>query len=345
MTSLPANSAPRRPLIIGHRGTPGYRPEHSASSYELAIALGADALEPDVVATRDRVLVLRHENEIGGTTDVEQHPEFADRRTTKLIDGHEVTGWFTEDFTWAELSTLTLRERIPDVRPDSASFDGHERMLRLAELFDIVRTGSAEQGRRIGLVIEVKHPTYFAEIGMPLDELLAAELAGSGFDSSTGLVIECFELTVLEQLKKRGVDARYVYLLEKKGAPADRVAADGKSARPFADDLTDAGLDALAKRVDGISVDKSYLLPWTKPGKAVRDLVSRAHKRGLDVFTWTLRPENVFLSKPNRRGDDRAAFGDWESEFAQIMGTGVDGVFADHTDLAVAARDALNTEG
>lgn len=341
MSQPNAEAASPSPVVIGHRGAPGYRPEHSASSYELAIALGADALEPDIVATRDGVLVLRHENEIGGTTDVEQHPEFADRRTTKSIDGTEITGWFTEDFTWDELATLTVRERIPELRPVSASFDGRERMLRLADLFEILRVGEAEQGRRIGVVIEVKHATYFSSIGLPLDELLASELDGTDWSASSGLVIECFELTVLEALKNRGIDARYVYLLEKKGAPFDRVAAVGADAAGYVEDLGDVGLDGLAGRVDGISVDKAYLLPWTKSGKKVGDLVARAHERGLQVFTWTLRPENVFLSKPNRAGEDRAAFGDWASEFAQIMGTGVDGVFADHADLAIAARDAL----
>lgn len=326
-------------LVIGHRGAPGYRPEHSESGYRLALELGADAVEPDVVASKDGVLVLRHENEIGGTTDVAEHPEFAERRITKTIDGHEVTGWFTEDFTWAELQTLRLRERIPELRPSSAAHDGTERMLRLADLLRILAEHEANSGRRAGLVVEIKHATYFEALGLPLDDLLVAEIAESGWDAASGLVIECFELGILERLRRRGVDARYVYLLEKSGAPADRVARDGAEASTFADDLTDAGLDALAGRVDGISVDKAYLLPWTTQGKRVGDLVARAHERDFVVFTWTLRPENAFLNPRHRLGDEPGELGDWEREFAAILGTGVDGVFADYPDRALAVRD------
>ncbi|PFG32072.1 glycerophosphodiester phosphodiesterase family protein [Paramicrobacterium agarici] len=323
-------------LVIGHRGAPGYRPEHSAASYRLAFELGADAVEPDVVATRDGVLVVRHENEIGGTTDVAQHPEFADRRTTKTVHGAEVTGWFTEDFTWDELRSLRVRERIAELRPDSAAFDGRERMLRLADVLELLREHEQTTGRRVGLVVEIKHATYFAALGLPLDELLARELAHSGWSAETGLVIESFELGVLERLKASGLDARYVYLIEKAGAPADRVARDGSAARTYADDLTDSGLDALAAAVDGISVDKAYLLPWTPLGSSVGDLVSHAHRRGLVVYTWTLRPENAFLDSRHRTGDGRAAFGRWQREFDEILSTGVDGVFADHPDLAVS---------
>jgi glycerophosphoryl diester phosphodiesterase len=327
---------PNRPLIIGHRGAPGYRPEHTRSSYELALALGADAVEPDFVATKDGVLVLRHENEISGTTDVASRPEFASRRTTKVVDGDELTGWFTEDFTWRELWTLRSKERIPALRSSSATFDGTSGILRLRDLFGILDAS----GRKPGLVVEIKHATYFEQAGLPLDELLATELAGTRFADGSNLVIEAFEHTVLRKLAARGVRASYVYLLEKKGAPFDAVAALGTDAPPYSESLTDSGLDTLAGGVNGISVDKALLFSGNADG-STNDLVARAHRRGLAVFTWTLRPENAFLAPAFRSDGEPAEFGRWEAEFDAILRTGVDGVFCDHPDLGVAARDAL----
>lgn len=336
---------PARPLIIGHRGAPGYRPEHTRSSYELAFALGADAVEPDIVATKDGVLVLRHENEISGTTDVAIRPEFSALRTTKNVDGRELTGWFTEDFTWQQLSTLRSKERIPDLRRSSATFDGTSSILRLRDLLEIIEDASAQSGRALGMVAEIKHATYFENAGLPLDALLASELAGSAFADGTGLFVEAFEQTVLHRLAARGLPARYVYLVEKKGKPFDQVAALGRAAPDYADALTDAGLDALADgsdgfRVDGISVDKSLLFEGAADGR-INDLVARAHLRGLAVYTWTLRPENAFLSKAFRRQGDKAEHGDWQGEFGRILSAGVDGIFCDHPDLGVAARDAF----
>ena len=328
------------PLVIGHRGAPGYRPEHTRSSYELAFALGADAVEPDLVCTRDGVLVVRHENEISGTTDVARHPEFAGRRTTKQVDGESLTGWFTEDFTWAELATLRAVERLPKLRQHSSSFDGTEPMLRLSELLELVDAASERTGRALRLVAEIKHPSYFASIGLPLDELVASALEPWG--DRTRLTIECFEQTVLHQVRDRGVDADLVYLVEASGAPADLVARDGSGALTYAEQLTDAGLARIARDVDGVSVDKSLLLDTSRRGAVgTTDLVARAHEHGLQVFTWTLRPENRFLAAAHRVGSAPGDWGDWRREFGVILGTGVDGVFADHADLAVAARDAL----
>ena len=337
-------SDPAGPLIIGHRGAPGYRPEHTRSSYELAFALGADAVEPDIVATKDGVLVLRHENEISGTTDIASRPEFADRRTTKSIDGAELTGWFTEDFTWDELATLRSKERIPQLRPSSASFDGSAGILRFTDLLEIIDEASEAQGRQLGLVAEIKHATYFDSVGLPLDDLVASVLSGTSWSDGTGLIVEAFEKSVLAKMRARGLTARYIYLLEKKGRPFDEVARFGKNAPKYADVITDVGLDALAAgedgfAVDGISVDKAMLFAGAPDGQT-NDLVSRAHRRGLDVFTWTLRPENKFLNKYFRIGEEPSAFGDWENEFNAILGTGIDGIFCDHPDLGVTARQA-----
>jgi glycerophosphoryl diester phosphodiesterase len=323
-------TTPPRTLVIGHRGASGYRPEHTRASYELALTLGADAVEPDIVATKDGVLVIRHENEISGTTDVADHPEFAHLRTTKRIDGVSLTGWFTEDFTWAELSTLRAVERLPQLRQASASFDRMQPILRLRELLDLLDDRAARAGREVGLVAEVKHPTHFASVGLPLDELVAAEL--TRWNRPGALMVECFEQTVLGQLRSRGVEARYVYLLEARGSAPDLRAAFGRRALPYSAQLTSAGLARLAADVHGVSLDKSIILK--DPG-----IVDRIHATGLTAFTWTLRPENRFLAPEHRRGSAPRDWGDWQREFAVILGTGVDGVFVDHPDLGITARD------
>jgi glycerophosphoryl diester phosphodiesterase len=321
------------PLLIGHRGAPGYRPEHTASSYRLAFAMGVDAVEPDVVATADGVLVIRHENEISGTTDVADHPEFAGRRTTKRVDAERLTGWFTEDFTWAELATLRCRERIPALRPGSAEHDGTEPILRLSDLLRLVEEASAEHGRDIGVVLEVKHATYFAGIGHDLAALVERDLRAAGWAAGEHpLWIESFEQSVLTDLRRRGVDGVFVYLLEAAGSPADLVARDGDAAPTYAEALTPAGLDGLVGAVDGISVDKQLVLQ----GTGTR-LVDAAHRRGLRVFTWTCRPENAFLDRRFRGRGGAAAFGDYRAEWAQIAEAGLDGVFVDHPDLGAEA--------
>ncbi|SEH69565.1 MULTISPECIES: glycerophosphodiester phosphodiesterase family protein [unclassified Leifsonia] len=349
------------PMVIGHRGAPGYRPEHTRGSYELALQLRADAVEPDIVATKDGVLVLRHENEISGTTDVAGHPEFADRRTTKEIDGVALTGWFTEDFTWDELSTLRARERIPALRQNSSTFDGHYPLLRLRDLLELIERAGEAPGRSPGLVAELKHATYFEAAGLPLDELLLAEFAEAGWSDRPGVVVESFERTVLGQLHARGFRGRRVYLLEGAGAPADRVAALGSSAPGYDSDLTLRGLYALGSaaaspgdRVDGISVETSQVLSSgsvsvalfgeddaAEVGAVTSDLVDLAHSAGLAVFCWTLRPENGMLPPEFRTGGPEAEWGDWRRFFSILLHSGVDGVFADHPDLAVSVRDGL----
>ena len=323
-----------RPLVIGHRGAPGYRPEHSRSSYDLALELGVDAVEPDVVFTKDAVAVVRHENEIGSTTDVAGHPEFASRRTTKQVDGVAVTGWFTEDFTWDELATLRCRERLPKLRPVSARFDGDEPLLRLRDLLDLVRDAGVRQGREIGVVLEVKHATFFASLGYDVAGLLAEELRGAGWDAGRSpLIVESFEEGILHRMRDRGIRARYVYLLEASGRAYDLVAAQGADAPTYAEQLSATALDRLAGAVDGVSLDKRIILEGPRGGAGV---VAEAQRRGLEVFTWTCRPENTFLAAPFRRGLSKGAFGDWEREWQLIADAGVDGVFVDHPDLGVA---------
>ena len=297
--------------------------------------MGVDAVEPDVVVSRDGVLVVRHENEISGTTDVADRPEFASRRTTKTVDGVELTGWFTEDFTWDELSTLHCRERIPQLRPTSATFDDQQPVLRLRDVLDAVRDASLEYGREIGVVLEIKHVTYFASIGWDVAALVDAELREAGWaDGELPLTVEAFESTVLLALKERGIRSSFVYLLEASGRPADLVAAQGKAALTYRQTAAPAGLDGLVGRVDGISVDKRMILaPDTLGRTGPSRVVADAHDRGLRVFTWTCRPENRFLIGQFRTRGGPEAFGDWESEWAVIRDSGVDGVFVDHPDL------------
>ena len=342
-----------RPLVIGHRGAPGYRPEHTRPAYELAFALGADAVEPDIVATRDGVLVLRHENEISGTTDVATRAEFAGRRTSREVDGRLLTGWFTEDFTWAELATLRATERLGALRQSSASFDGRYPVLRLRDLFGLIDEAADRHDRVLRMVAEFKHGAHFDAIGLPLDELFAAELDAAGWGRGDDrLIMEAFEPTLLDRLGARGIRGRRIFLVQATGAPWDLVLADGRAAAAYDAFVTEEGLFDLAGRVDGVSVGKARLVDGARPAASAgagagagapltgADLVDAAHSAGLEIYTWTLRPENRFLTPRFRRGRARAAYGDWFGEFAHVIGTGVDGIFVDHPDLGVEAREA-----
>ena len=324
--------------IIGHRGASGYRPEHTAQAYRLAFSLGADAVEPDLVASRDGVLVIRHENELSGTTDVAQHPEFETRRTTKTIDGARVSGWFTEDFTWDELCTLRARERRPEIRPENAVFDDRFPLLCLPQLFTLVDELNAEHGGHDGIVAELKHPAYFESIGLPLAELYARDVANAGWSArGDQLATETVDVDVLREVRERGVPGPLVLLFE------EDESGDGAGPDAAARQM---GLNALRGQVDAISVHKSVLLA-SGDGTTVSDrsggtagiacaapLVVAAHDAGLQVYCWTLRPENRYLSERYRRGADPARFGAWREEWRQIASLGADAVFADHPDLA-----------
>lgn len=326
-------------LIIGHRGACGYRPEHTRSAYELAISQGADALEPDLVATSDGVLVIRHENEISGTTDVADHAEFASRRTTKVIDGVSYTGWFVEDFTWPELSTLRCRERLPSLRVSNAEYNDTEPILRFVDLLELVSLSD----REVSLVVEMKHATYFDGVGLALDTLFARELFVAGWlPSDPRLIIESFEKTILVRMIEAGLGASHVYLLEQGGTAWDEIAwaqSEGVPSISYDEELSDAGLDAFAGRLSGLSLDARYLVDLASGDSSEgAALVQRIHDRGLQVFSYTLRPENCFLPVAFRKGLDEGEWGNWEGAYQALYATGVDAVFADHPDLAVRAR-------
>ncbi|HEU4489506.1 MAG TPA: glycerophosphodiester phosphodiesterase [Jiangellales bacterium] len=331
------------PTVVGHRGASGYRPEHTLEAYRLAVALGADYVEPDLVPTKDGVLVARHENEIGGTTDVATRPEFADRRTTKVVDGVSFTGWFTEDFTLAELKTLRAKERIPDIRPQNTAYDGLYEVPTLQEVIDLTREESRRTGRTIGIYPETKHPTYFDSIGLSLEEELVRVLTRNGLNRPNAKVfVQSFETTNLRELAgPLKLRTPVVQLIAGSGAPYDLVAAGDP--RTYADLITPAGLAEIATYADGIGPDKNRVIPRDASGALTNPttLVDDAHGAGLLVHPYTFRSENTFLPLDFRIGTDPRAYGDAIAEYLVFYEVGVDGVFSDNPDVAVAARDAF----
>ncbi len=327
--------------MIGHRGACGYRPEHTLESYRLAIRLGADYIEPDLVPTRDGVLVARHENEMSGTTDVAAHPEFAGRRTTKVIEGREITGWFTEDFTLAELRTLSATERLPGVRPQNTVFDGRYAIPTFQEILDLAAAEEPRLGRPIGICAETKYPSYFASIGLPLEQPLITTLHRNGLDDRTDhVLIQSFEVGHLRALS-RMTGVRLHALLDSAGAPWD-LAASGDG-RTYADLATPAGLNFLSGFVTGIGAEKNLLIPRSPTGalRPANSVVHHAHAAGLAVHAWTFRAENKYLPREFRIGSAPDARGDVISEFERFLDLGVDGLITDHPDTAVAAVNAV----
>ena len=333
-----------RPLVLAHRGASGYRPEHTRSAYLLAIEMGADGIELDVVPTKDGVLVVRHEGELSSTTDVAEHPEFANRYATKIVCGREMAGFFTEDFTWSELSTLRCRERMSVVRPANSLYDGTEPILRFCDVLALYDELDLAETL---LILEVKHASYFDEKGLFFEEMIERELHSAGWAANDPrLVLESFEKTILGRLRERGVGSRHVYLLEFGKAAWDEVlwaAEQGVPSLSYADELSVAGVEILAENFDAISVDSRFLVDaLTGSVESGSSFVEAAQQSGLDVFTWTLRPENKFLPAKWHVGEDQAAWGNWSDYFAAIYSLGVDAIFADHPDLAIATKESVS---
>ena len=323
------------PIVIGHRGASGERPEHTLASYNLAIDEGADFIEPDLVLTKDNVFVARHENDITGTTDVADHPEFASRKTTKLIDGESHTGWFTEDFTLAELKTLRAKERLPQLRPANAAYDGKFDIPTLAEIIALAKKRSKEVGRTIGIYPETKHPTYFASIGKPMERQLVAELNQAGWDSADAPVfIQSFEVNNLKLLHSI-TKIRLIQLMDATGGPAD------KAAPSYAAMITPAGLKAVAAYAWGIGPNKDMV---DKGEGAPSALVADAHAAGLRVHVWTFRAENFFLPASLRKGADPRAHGDVDTAIRRQLAAGIDGFFTDFPLIGVKARAAYRAD-
>ncbi len=332
--------SPEPPVVIGHRGVPGERLEHTRPSYLLAIEQGCDYIEPDVVATRDGVLVVRHENEIGGTTDVAEHPEFADRKVVRVIDGVPYAGWFTEDFTLEEIKTLRVRERLPQLRPQNIALARTEEILTFDEVLDIADQASAEVGRDepIGVYVETKHPTYFAGIGLDLNDLLIATLERRRANhEGAKIIIQSMETGNLKALRDR-TPLTLIQLLDRQGAPYDLVAAGDP--RTYWSMRKPPELQKIAAYADGIGPNKSQVIKRDIRFRLAKTtkLVRRAHDLGLMVHIWTMRNENNFLPTDLRLGKDKAAHGDAVDEYLAFYDAGVDGVFSDFTQTAVTAR-------
>jgi glycerophosphoryl diester phosphodiesterase len=331
------------PIVIGHRGASGYRPEHTLAAYELAIDMGADFVEPDLVSTKDGVLVARHENEIGGTTDVALRPEFAALKTTKLIDGVPTTGWFTEDMTLAQLKTLRAKERIPQLRPQNTAYDGQFTVPTLQEVINLVQRKNAEFKknkirREIGIYPETKHPTYFDSIGLSMEEPLVATLHRNGYRNKHAKVfIQSFEVSNLKDLNTM-THLPIAQLINASGKPYDFVVSG--DARTYADLTTPAGLAEIATYADGIGANKNLIVPRNAANQllAPTTLIEDAHDAGLIVHAWTFRSENFFLPADFQSSANPLQYGDTEAEYHLFFELGLDGLFSDNPDHAVAAR-------
>jgi len=319
------------PIVIGHRGASGERPEHTLASYNLAIDEGADFIEPDLVLTKDNVFVARHENDITGTTDVADHPEFAARKTTRVIDGESHTGWFTEDFTLAELKTLRAKERLPGLRPANTAYDGKFEIPTLAEVIALAKKRSKDTGRTIGIYPETKHPSYFASIGLPMERHLVAELKVAGWDSAEAPVfIQSFEVKNLKFLHTI-TKIRLIQLMDAKGGPADNATPS------YAAMITPDGLKAVAAYAWGIGPNKDMV---DRGEGAPSTLVADAHKAGLRVHVWTFRAENFFLPASLKRGNDPKVHGDVDAAIRRQLALGIDGFFTDFPLIGAKARAA-----
>ncbi len=328
------------PVIIGHRGAPGYRPEHTLASYELAFRMGVNFVDVDLVPTKDGVLVARHEPEISGTTDVASHPEFASRKKTQVIDGVTTTGWFTQDFTLAELKTLRAVERIPENRPNNKLYNGRYQVATYQEILDLTKRLSRELHRTVGTYPEVKHSTYFSTLGMPTEPKLVDILKRNHLNyPEAPVIIQSFEVSNLIELHKQ-LRVPMLQLTSATGAPADFVAKGDQ--RTYADLVTPQGLREVAKYAKYLGPDKAQIIPRDAAGNlgTPTALVANAHAAGLKVQPYTFRNENPFLPANLRSSAEPDAFGDVFTEEAAFFKAGVDGFFADQPDTALESLHA-----
>lgn len=344
--AAPAPSVPKkRPVLLAHRGASALRPEHTLGSYAKAIQDGADFIEPDLVSTKDGVLVARHENNIAETTDVAAHPEFAGRKTTKTIDGEQQTGWFTEDFTLAELKTLRAEERLGAMRPESRSYDGQFQIVTLEEIADFLAAEAAARGRTIGLIPEVKHSTYFAGIGLAQEDRLLERIGRSAYLSRAPIIVQSFEVANLKALAPR--KRANMQLMQLVGAPTQMIpdfAAKGVK-RSYGDLLNPAGLAEMKSYADWLAPPTRMIIPVDAQEKLLppTGIVQAAQKAGLLVGTWTFRPENHFIAADFRDGKGDAARNPAGSiaEMKRYIATGLDGFFTDDPALGKQAIDEV----
>ncbi len=332
-----------KPIVIAHRGASGYVPEHTLAAYATAILQGADFIEPDLVSTKDGHLIARHDNVLDLTTDVSSRPEFAGRKATKTVDGVQVTGWFSEDFTLAEIKTLRAIERIPGNRPANARFNGQFEIPTLQEIIDLARAYEKILDRRIGLYPETKHPTYFDRLGLSLEEPLVKMLRRNGYEGRNSQVfIQSFEINNLRKLKTM-TRIPLIQLLWIEGKPYDVEAGGGSLT--YEQMATPAGLAQIASYAKGVGPEKSFIIPLDAAGNLdpsrATSFVRDAHAVGLQVHPYTFRSENAFLPTNFRSSADPNALGDGVGEIKVFLGTGIDGFFTDQTDRGIVARDAF----
>ncbi|MET9439666.1 glycerophosphodiester phosphodiesterase [Streptomyces sp. NPDC006610] len=331
------------PTIIGHRGASGYRPEHTLGAYQLALDMGADIVEAgDLVPTKDGHIVCRHEPEIGGTTDVADHPEFASRKTTKVLDGVPVTGWFTEDFTLAELKTLRATERIPANRPNNTLYNGVWEIPTFEEVLQWQEEQTRKRGKQVWIYPELKHPTYFRKLGLGLEERVAKLLRKYGRNRwNSPVILQSFEPTSIQRLNKLVDNPLVVLLSGASTRPWDFV--ETGDPRTVADLVKPAGLREIASYAQGIGPTLDLVIPKDANGRLTRPttLVADAHKVGLVLHPWTLRNENPFLPADFRKGAEADAYGDVFGAYRAYFATGIDGVFTDHPDTGLLAREAF----
>jgi glycerophosphoryl diester phosphodiesterase len=328
------------PTVIAHRGASGYRPEHTLGAYQLALDMGADVIEQDLVPTRDGHLVCRHENDITGTTDVADHPEFAGRRTTKTVDGTQLTGWFTEDFTLAELRTLRATERIPGTRPDNTLYDGRWTIPSFEDVLRWAEREGRRRGRPVWLHVETKHPSHFRKLGLGLEERLAGLLRRYGrHRANSPTFLQSFEPTSMRRMASLVETPRVVLLSSASSRPWDFT--ESGDPRTVADLVTPEGLRWISGFAQGIGPTLDLVIPRTADGRLGEPttLVRDAHARGLLLHPYTLRNENRFLPAEFRRGTDPDAYGDVFGALRRYFETGIDGIFADQPDTALLAAE------
>ncbi|MGW1227422.1 glycerophosphodiester phosphodiesterase [Streptomyces sp. NPDC002530] len=326
------------PTVIGHRGTSGYRPEHTLGSYQLALDMGAHIIEQDLVPTRDGHLVCRHENDITATTDVADHPQFASRRTTKTVDGTALTGWFTEDFTLAELKTLRAKERIPGTRQKNTLYDGRWEVPTFEEVLRWADREGRRRSRPVWLYVETKHPTYFRGLGLGLEKPLARLLRRyDRHRAQSPVILQSFEPSSVQRLSKLVATPRIVLLSGAGSKPWDFVATGDP--RTTDDLIRPAGLKWMASYAQGIGPTLDLIIPKDASGRLTTPttLVRDAHAQGLVLHPYTMRNENAFLPADFRRGSDPNAYGDAFGAFAAYFATGIDGIFSDNPDTALLA--------
>lgn len=349
-----AEAWPPTPTVIAHRGASALRPEHTLAAYQKAIDDGADIIEPDLVITKDGVLVDRHENALcilnadgsvkEATTNVAELPEFASRKTTKVIDGTTITGWFAEDFTLLELKTLRARERIPAIRPGNVQYNDQFQIPTLQEVIDLAKAQTKATGRTIGIEPETKHPSYFKSIGLPLEAPLLATLEKNGWNSKSAPVfVQSFEVSNLKEIRQQST-VRLAQLVSSSGRPYDFVLQGAANTRSYADLVTPDGLKEIATYANVVGAYKDLVIPVVNGALGTPTaLVTNAHALGLALHIWTLRPENTFLPASLKAAPttDPTVRGDSITEIQTFLKAGVDGFFTDDPAVGRAAVNGL----